>query len=91
MHPVRECRAIAAVLRSAIFSLLSTICRQTSHTDLDSHFYRSVPTSDQVLIPETLLKKRKSNEKAVAEKKEAAEKKRVVRHTHSILISEEAR
>ncbi|EQB54300.1 60S ribosomal protein L7 [Colletotrichum gloeosporioides Cg-14] len=36
----------------------------------------SVPTSNQVLVPETLLKKRKSQEKARAERNAAAEKKK---------------
>ena len=36
----------------------------------------SVPTQDQVLVPETLLKKRKSQEKARAERSAAIEKKK---------------
>jgi len=36
----------------------------------------SVPTNDQILVPETLLKKRKSQEKARAERTAAAEKKK---------------
>jgi large subunit ribosomal protein L7e len=40
--------------------------------------YSSVPTKEQVLVPETLLKKRKSQEKARAEKSaEIADKKKV--------------
>jgi large subunit ribosomal protein L7e len=38
----------------------------------------SQPTKDQVLVPETLLKKRKSQEKARAERTAAAEKKKAV-------------
>lgn len=38
----------------------------------------SVPTKDQVLVPETLLKKRKSQEKARAERTAAIEKKKAV-------------
>jgi large subunit ribosomal protein L7e len=38
----------------------------------------SVPTKDQILVPETLLKKRKSQEKARAEKSAAIEKKKAV-------------
>ena len=41
--------------------------------------YSSIPTNDQILVPETLLKKRKSQEKARAERTEAAEKKKAVR------------
>jgi hypothetical protein len=41
--------------------------------------YRSVPTHDQILVPETLLKKRKSQEKARAEKATEIEKKKAVR------------
>ncbi|UQC77521.1 60S ribosomal protein L7 [Colletotrichum lupini] len=37
---------------------------------------RSVPTSNQVLVPETLLKKRKSQEKARAERNSATEKRK---------------
>ncbi|KAI1337823.1 60S ribosomal protein L7 [Xylariaceae sp. FL0016] len=36
----------------------------------------SVPTKDQVMVPETLLKKRKSQEKARAEKSAATEKRK---------------
>lgn len=39
----------------------------------------SVPTQDQVLVPETLLKKRKSQEKARAEKSAEIEQKKKVR------------
>lgn len=38
----------------------------------------SVPTNDQILVPETLLKKRKSQEKARAEKSAEIEKKKKV-------------
>lgn len=38
----------------------------------------SVPTNDQILVPETLLKKRKSQEKARAEKLADADKKKKV-------------
>ena len=41
--------------------------------------YRSVPTQDQILVPETLLKKRKSQEKERAEKAEQRETKKKVR------------
>lgn len=40
--------------------------------------YSTVPTHDQVLVPETLLKKRKSQEKARAEKSADADKKKKV-------------
>lgn len=43
-------------------------------TDLHS----TVPTQDQVLVPETLLKKRKSQEQARAVQREEAEKKKAV-------------
>jgi large subunit ribosomal protein L7e len=42
--------------------------------------YRSVPTQDQILVPETLLKKRKSQEKAREERSAELEKKKKVRH-----------
>ncbi|KAJ5156763.1 hypothetical protein N7492_009566 [Penicillium capsulatum] len=38
------------------------------------HLMRSIPTKDQVLVPETLLKKRKSQEAARAERRAEAEK-----------------
>jgi len=38
----------------------------------------TVPTEDQILVPETLLKKRKSQEKAREEKSAELEKKKVV-------------
>ena len=41
--------------------------------------HRSVPTKDQILVPETLLKKRKSQEKERAEKAEQREAKKKVR------------
>lgn len=37
-------------------------------------WYSTVPTHDHVLVPETLLKKRKSQEKARAEKAASIEK-----------------
>jgi large subunit ribosomal protein L7e len=39
---------------------------------------RSVPTHDNILVPETLLKKRKSQEKARAERLAEVEKKKKV-------------
>jgi hypothetical protein len=39
---------------------------------------RSVPTEDQILVPETLLKKRKSQEKERASRAEELQKKREV-------------
>jgi hypothetical protein len=40
---------------------------------------RTVPTKDQILIPESLLKKRKTEEKTQAERDQAlAEKKKVI-------------
>jgi large subunit ribosomal protein L7e len=41
--------------------------------------HRSVPTQDQILVPETLLKKRKSQEKARQERSAELEKKKKVR------------
>ena len=40
--------------------------------------YRSIPTKDQVLVPETLLKKRKSQDKERAEKQQQRETKKKV-------------
>ena len=41
-------------------------------------WYRTVPTKDQILVPETLLKKRKSQEKERADKAEERETKKKV-------------
>lgn len=38
----------------------------------------TVPTNDQILVPETLLKKRKSQEKARAERTDAIKKRKAV-------------
>ena len=40
--------------------------------------YSTVPTHDHILVPETLLKKRKSQEKARAERSAEIEKKKAV-------------
>ncbi len=40
--------------------------------------YRSVPTEDEILVPETLLKKRKSQEKAREERQAEFDKKKKV-------------
>ena len=66
-----ECGAIAAILAlgEIFFHNLWMDC-----TDLHS----TVPTQDQVLVPETLLKKRKSQEQARAVQREEAEKKKAV-------------
>lgn len=44
-----------------------------------SGYCRSVPTHDQILVPETLLKKRKSQEKQREERSAELDKKRKVR------------
>lgn len=41
--------------------------------------FRTVPTQEQILVPETLLKKRKTQEKAQAEKLAAAKERKEVR------------
>jgi hypothetical protein len=46
-----------------------------------------VPTHDHILVPETLLKKRKSQEKARAERSAEVEKKKAV-STHCTLSHE---
>lgn len=46
-------------------------------------FEYSVPTNDHVLVPETLLKKRKSQEKARAERASVVEKRKAVCITSS--------
>jgi hypothetical protein len=49
------------------------------YAGLKTNWNRSVPTADQILVPETLLKKRKSQEKAREEKSAELEKKKKVR------------
>lgn len=52
---------------------------RTDYTDIASLWYRrSVPTEDQILVPETLLKKRKSQEKQREERSAELEKKKKV-------------
>lgn len=69
--------------------LLQFSYRRSVHTNpgmLDyvlTHAHSSVPTNDHVMVPETLLKKRKSQEKARAERTAAAEKKKAVSISHS--------
>jgi hypothetical protein len=46
------------------------------HTDRSLH--RTVPTKDQILVPETLLKKRKSQEKAREQRLTTVEKRKKV-------------
>ena len=41
-------------------------------------FHRSVPTKDQILVPETLLKKRKTQEKQREDQAAEREKKKKV-------------
>ena len=52
----------------------------TDYTDLATfrHLYRSVPTHDDIMVPETLLKKRKSQEKAREEKSAELQKRKKV-------------
>jgi hypothetical protein len=50
------------------------------YPDLRLISHRSVPTHDQILVPETLLKKRKSQEKAREERAAELEKKKKVRN-----------
>lgn len=42
-----------------------------------------MPTEDQILVPETLLKKRKSQEKQREERAAELEKKKKVSHCHT--------
>ena len=48
------------------------------HTDECLH--RTVPTKDQIMVPETLLKKRKSQEKAREARSADIEKRKKVSH-----------
>jgi hypothetical protein len=59
------------------FFLLGDLVFSIGQTILTLHV-NSVPTQDQVLVPETLLKKRKSQEAARAARREEAEKRKQV-------------
>jgi large subunit ribosomal protein L7e len=48
--------------------------------------YRTVPTKEDILVPETLLKKRKSQEKERAAKAEELSKKRKVSFKSSTFL-----
>lgn len=66
-----ENAALAAVLSLGVTSYM-----MIDYTDIGC--YSTVPTEDHVLVPETLLKKRKSQEKArEARSEELAKKKEV--------------
>lgn len=74
----------------------AALCCNSTLGDMLSHFtggqtmltlphfrtHRSVPTEDQILVPETLLKKRKSQEKAREEQSAEREKLKKVRTFH---------
>jgi hypothetical protein len=83
--PDRECRTIAAVpTRRSVY---------ISRTILTTVLHRTVPTKDQILVPETLLKKRKSQEKAREQRLSAIEKRKKVSRIahpytkkHSVMI-----
>ena len=47
--------------------------------------HRSVPTKDQILVPETLLKKRKSQEKERSEKAKEREDRKKVSQLHFLV------
>lgn len=71
---VRECGAICC--NSYTRRIVSSHLYLCGQTILTSH--SSVPTQDHVLVPETLLKKRKSQEAARAERRAEAEQKKKV-------------
>jgi len=56
--------------------IFSSLCGQTVLTLASWHSYSTVPTEDQILVPETLLKKRKSQEKAREERLAEQQKKK---------------
>jgi alkylated DNA nucleotide flippase Atl1 len=68
------CENVALKLQFPIGALLHTM-----YAGHKTNWNRSVPTADQILVPETLLKKRKSQEKAREEKSAELEKKKKVR------------
>lgn len=58
---------------------VSILLLRTDYTDISALWYRrSVPTENQILVPETLLKKRKSQEKQREERSAELEKKKKV-------------
>lgn len=62
---------------AAVLSTRRFLSFSNGQTILTLHV-NSVPTQDQVLVPETLLKKRKSQEAARAVRREEAEKRKQV-------------
>jgi len=56
--------------------------RTTDYSDILPRSHRSVPTRDDILVPETLLKKRKSQEKEREAKSAESEKKKAVCRPH---------
>ncbi|EPE34623.1 Ribosomal protein L30p/L7e [Glarea lozoyensis ATCC 20868] len=65
------CENVALKLQFPTGALLHTM-----YAGHKTNWNRSVPTADQILVPETLLKKRKSQEKAREEKSAELEKKK---------------
>ncbi|KAG8676659.1 60S ribosomal protein L7 [Fusarium poae] len=70
------CSPLAGKSRSLIESLISQLDLSRDSPSIVSTWNTVVPTNDQILVPETLLKKRKSQEKARAERADAVEKKK---------------
>ena len=68
----RECRTAAVLFLECNY--------ESDQTDLTSR--RSVPTKDEILVPETVLKKRKSQEKEREQRAAELEKKRKVSQYH---------
>lgn len=77
-QPKPECRAQATVLAPALSVPYPRMGCAGLRTNLILP-HSTVPTNDHIMVPETLLKKRKSQEKARAERTSAIEKKKAVR------------
>ena len=69
--PRLSCNSSLGVLTHLVFG-------QTILTLSLVAIYRTVPTEDEILVPETLLKKRKSQEKAREERSAETDKKKKV-------------
>lgn len=59
-------------------SLFHTLARGYAGLRTNLICYSTVPTNDHIMVPETLLKKRKSQEKARAERTALTEKRKAV-------------
>ena len=71
----------------SILSSPSACLHGEQYADRAPSTFRTVPTEDQILVPETLLKKRKSQEKAREDRLAEQKKRKAVRDTPEKQVS----